>query len=284
MPRSVLLALAVAALAATAVTGAAVPASAARAANPYCNVPVFFGLHGMGEGPPTSTNVGLSPELTGFDEKQNAITHGADYAALVPYTVVGVTDLDLLPSFSGVAYDVATLVSAVQNGEAALDQAFKNYISGCQINQLKIALVGHSMGAWVINKWLHDNPGEWIFIKAVVLYGDPCWVHGADSGLVRTAGIAGVAGLLGCMDASTYPYPAATPVYTPHFKSESWCVGGDPVCGGGYKANLAAQVGASIVCGFTDTACAHNWYRIGEPAESTLQNGAQFMVDEFAAG
>jgi hypothetical protein len=74
----------------------------------------------MGEGPPTSTTVNLSPELTGFDDDHNQIS-GAVYAALAPYTVVGVTDLDLLPSFSGVAYDVATLDAAVNNGEASLD-------------------------------------------------------------------------------------------------------------------------------------------------------------------
>jgi hypothetical protein len=140
------------------------------------------------------------------------------------------------------------------------------------------------MGAWVINKWLDDNPGDWIFIKAVVLYGDPCWLDGADKGLVRAAGIGGVAHLLGCMSAKTYPYPAPTPAYTPQFKTQSWCVGGDPVWGGGYKGNLAAQVGASIVCAFTDTKCAHNWYRTHGPAAAALKDGAQFVVSQLGVG
>ena len=56
------------------------------------------------------------------------------------------------------------------------------------MSQDKVALVGYSMGAWVINKWLADHPREWSMIKAVVFYGDPCWSHGSDVGLARGFG------------------------------------------------------------------------------------------------
>jgi predicted esterase len=281
--RSVFLSVAVFGLLASAVAGTAVPASAAPAANPYCNTPVFFGLHGVGEGP-SSTDSKLAPELTGFDDAQNQIS-GAVLADLVSYTTVSFSALDLLPDNPQLASDVYKAVTAVSNGVSQLDKYFNNWISGCQIDQPKIALVGYSMGAWVINDWLDHNPGDWIYIKAVVLYGDPCWIDGADKGLVRAAGIAGVAGLVGCMSARTYPYPAATDVYTPHFKTQSWCVGGDPVCGGGFKGKLAKMVKGGLGC-LADTKppytrCPHYWYRTGEPAAVTLKDGAQLVVSQL---
>jgi predicted esterase len=279
-PRSVLLCLAVAALLASTLAITAPPTAAAAAANSYCNVPVFFGLHGMGEGP-SKTVPAISPELMGFDYEQNQIS-GAVLNDPVPYTTVTASLWDLLPTATHVATDVAKLLAAVNNGESALQTAVSDWISGCQLSQLKIALVGYSMGAWVINKWLNDHPGDWIFIKAVVLYGDPCWKDGADKGLVRLAGGDGVADLIGCSSAKTYPYPAPQGIFTTvPFEMQSWCAYHDPVCGGGYAGKLTAQVPAAVVCIFSNSSCPHNIYQVGRAGAVTLKDGAKFVVKQL---
>jgi len=68
----------------------------------------------------------------------------------------------------------ATLAKAVQDGENALQEELTSYTQGCTPSQDKIVLVGYSMGAWVINKWLVDYSSEWKMIKGVLMYGDPC--------------------------------------------------------------------------------------------------------------
>jgi hypothetical protein len=285
--RSVFLGVALVTLLLSTLAATAPPIAAATrsaAASSCDTTPVFFGLHGMREGPnaPGGTTYKLSPEIQGLDYEQNLIS-GAVLDDLVPYTTVDPSLWDLIPpTATHVAEDVAKLLLAVNDGENALQNALMSYIKGCTLGQVKIALVGYSMGAWVINMWLNDNPGEWILIKAVVLYGDPCWIHGADKGLVRAAGVAGVADIVGCSSAKAYPYPAPRGIYTKvPFLTQSWCVGGDPVCGGGYAGNLAPMVPVAVACVPSNSSCPHNWYQLHKPAEVTLKYGAQFVVKQL---
>src|ERR1700722_14299848 len=75
--RSVLIGIALMALLVSTFAAGASPAGGPSATNPYCNTPVFFGLHGMGEGP-SNTIPAVSPEIQGFDYEQNLIS-GAVY-------------------------------------------------------------------------------------------------------------------------------------------------------------------------------------------------------------
>ncbi|HUK68825.1 MAG TPA: cutinase family protein [Streptosporangiaceae bacterium] len=275
--RSALLGVALAALLTTLPATAPPAAAAARsaAANLCDTTPVFFGLHGMGEGP-SDTVSAPSPEIQGFDYEQNVIS-GQVLVWPVPYTTVTASLWNLLnPPID----DVAQLLAAVNDGESALQSALTSYIKGCtSLAQVEVALVGYSMGAWVINKWLNDNPGEWHLIKAVVLYGDPCWIDGADRGLVRAAD---VADLVGCSSAKTYPYPAPTGIFTKvPFLTQSWCAYHDAVCGGGDASNLAAQVPGAVTCIFSNSSCPHNQYKVGYEGDGTLKAGAQFVVNQL---
>ena len=248
------------ALVTSALPGSAATARPAAAESCGTMTPVFFGLHGMGEGPSLNISA-VSPELESFDTDQNAIS-GAVGAVPVSYTTV-------YPNAWGIA---ATLFGGLYNGEWALQDVIKAYTKGCSASQDKIALVGYSMGAWVINKWIMDHPQERAMIKAVVLYGDPCWVHGNDQGLARL-----FLGGFGCMPAADYPYPAPNsgarmpPV-------QSWSMPHDPVSGWGWAGhasskNKNAQFQAAQKC--TDVAtCTHLDYT----GSTEIYEGAQFVV------
>jgi hypothetical protein len=253
-------------------TGPRATAAVSSCAN---TVPVFFGLHGMAEGPPTSKTVGLSPEIKGFDYEQNLIS-GRVLVYPVSYTVLTASVWDLLRS---PATNAAELMAAVNNGESHLQSDLAAYTKGCSLAQDRVALVGYSMGAWVINKWMIDHPKEWKMIRAVVLYGDPCWINGTDEGLVRQDIDAGATAVSGCTRDGTYPYPAARSKVP--FPMESWCAAGDPVAGCGFNGDLFSQVAAAVVCVFNDTSCPHNWYRVGGPAEAALRSGARFVVNRL---
>ena len=243
------------------VTGA-LPASAVtlRSAAPPkpCTVPVFFGLHGMGEGP--SLNISTtSPELGSFDDAQNAIS-GAVFIAPVSYTTVYPNALSVITSLYG----------ALINGENSLQADITSYSKGCSVSQDKIALVGYSMGAWVINKWIVDHPLEWPMIKAVVLYGDPCWVYGKDQGLVRE-----YAGGHGCMPAKSYPFPVKVGSLVP-FPTESWSAYKDPVSGSNWAGQKSPQLKAAENCTNPKT-CTHLDYT----GSSAIKGGAQFVVSKL---
>ena len=111
------------------------------------------------------------------------------------------------------------------------------------MSQDKIALVGYSMGAWVINKWIVDHPLEWDMIKAVVLYGDPCKVNGKDKGLVRE-----FAASYGCVPAKDYPYPLPGGTTAVPFPVQSWTMPRDPVAGAGWagKTQRPDQSGGAL--------------------------------------
>lgn len=229
--------------------------------------PVFFGLHGMAEGP-SSTISTISPEIESFDTDQNAIS-GAVLNDPVPYPTV-------YPN----AWSVATsLYPSLNAGENALQSYITGYTAGCSSSQDKIALVGYSMGAWVINKWLTDPKyrSEWSMIKAVVLYGDPCYTGGFfDDGLARLFAFS-----YGCMPSSHYPYPKAR-AHVP-FQVQTYSLAYDPVSGedwhgGNPLTNVLkeAQLAAAVTCTNPAT-CSHLDYT----GNTEIYEGALFVVSRL---
>jgi hypothetical protein len=243
----------------------ALPASAATVRpgmTATCDTtPVFFGLHGMGEGP-SSANPN-SKEMLSFDTDQNAIS-GAVLFAPVTYPDV---DASNWPSL------FVPGLGAVLIGEHNLQTDIKNYTAGCSNSQDRIALVGYSMGAWVINKWIMDNPLERFMIKAVVLFGDPCWVNGKDKGLVRRSPVAGG---VGCMPAPDYPYPVPGGTTANPFPVQSWTMPNDPVTGAGWGGKtFTAQLSAAVNC--VKNHCSHLDYT----GSTEIYQGAQFVVSQL---
>lgn len=280
--RSVLLGLALAALLVSTLAATGPPAAAATATGTDCGLPVFFGLHGMAEGPsdsnPTGNPTGNSPEIDDFGKALNLITGPTRpvYEIPVPYTTVYASKWDALT-----AVNAGPLTDAVKDGEKRLQHDVDDWTAGCQLSQDRIALVGYSMGAWVINKWLKDNPGEWIKISAVVLYGDPCWNQGADQGLARyTLPPLHLTMTRGCSPAANYPYPAPDTTTLVNFTTASVCLQWDPICGGGYANNKGLQLKVAENCK-PDSGCTHLDYTFGAPSGGVIYDGAKFVVQHL---
>jgi hypothetical protein len=231
-----------------------------------------LGLHGMGEGPdPAKPFLAISTLIEDLDGAQNAIS-GAVLNDPVPYESVSATDWKTL------THPSRTLEGAVKDGETNLQNVLTSYTLGCRTSQDKIVLVGYSMGAWVINKWLMDHRSEWSMVKGVLLYGDPCWSSGSDVGLARAFGAPG------CMSAKSYPAPVAGNAF--RIPVRSWCAGGDGVCGGGFKAkgdptNRTTELLAALNCAVGY--CHHFDYWYGGASSSDLVAGAKFMVQWLGA-
>ena len=152
------LALAALLVSALAATGSPAMAAASSCAN---TGPVFFGLHGMYEA--VHHRPAKFPGDPGLRLRAESFS-GAVLNDPVPY-----------PTATASLPDLINLVSFVKTGENNLQSYLAAWTKGCTTAQDKVALVGYSMGAWVINKWLKDHSSELSMIKAVALYGDPCW-------------------------------------------------------------------------------------------------------------
>jgi predicted esterase len=261
--RSAFLGMTLAALLAAALVASGPPATAATkaAANPNCGAPVMFGLHGMGEGPSGKISK-LSPEISDFDAAQNLIS-GAVLMVYVPYPTVYANGWDVLDTVNK-----GPLTTAVQTGISHLQSDVAAWAKGCPVSKDKIALVGYSMGAWVINEWLIDHPGEVAMIKAVALFGDPCWNYHLDRGLARIF-------TLTC--SLNYPY----------LPDRTWtaCLNFDPVCGGSFKEGLLGTTSAELqlteaaLC--TKTSCPHLHYTDGAPSSGYIMEAARFVVQRL---
>jgi hypothetical protein len=109
-------------------------------------------------------------------------------------------------------------------------------------------------------------------IKAVVLYGDPCWVNGNDQGLARL-----FVSSDGCMPARDYPYPLPGGTTANPFPVQSWTMSRDPVTGSGWAGasglNRFSQLEAAINCSNAAT-CSHLDYT----GDTEIYEGAQFVV------
>ena len=118
--RSVLLGVALAALLVSTLVATGRPAAAAARSSSCDTTPVFFGLHGMGEGPsPTKPKQkDWSKLILDFDQAQNNIS-GAVPVAPVSYTTVTAKNLNILK----IRRSSGPLANAVQNGEATCSPA-----------------------------------------------------------------------------------------------------------------------------------------------------------------
>jgi predicted esterase len=266
--RSTRLMLAIAAvLALASMTLPASAATAAPAAPAACDTtPVFFGLHGMGEGPDSAKlfKPHRSTEMLDFDHQQNQVS-GKVLFAPITYPRV---DPDKWRS-------LLSTPSAVKAGVTALNTAITDYTAGCKASQDHIALVGYSMGAWVINLWLIGHPKKWNLIKAVVLFGDPCYKSGISKGLVRRSAVWGT-----CMPARSYPLPASTGVPAT-LKAKSYTEPQDPVSGRGWGLDpRAAQLLAAVRCLANN--CSHLHYatdpQAGASSAPLIAAGVRFVV------
>ncbi|MFF7780467.1 cutinase family protein [Streptomyces tanashiensis] len=105
----------------------------------------------------------------------------------------------------------------VDVGVAAIQKAMDRAVRSC--SSTRFVLVGYSLGAWVVDKFLVTDPHRGQLVRAAQLYGDPqWWAPGEGKGLA----VAFNRGLR-----TSYP-PSAD-------KVQSLCNPRDPVCGTGYR-------------------------------------------------
>lgn len=259
---------AVAVAAAAALTVAvSVPAAHANtiktAAESCDDSPIIFGLHGVNEGP-SSTVKTESPTLQSFNSDLEDDSDEELALTSVPYPTV----------YTNQWRSVASMLTVLNIGEVDLQADINAYINRTCSQDRKIALVGFSFGAWIINDWMMNHKSEWGDIKAVTLFGDPCWRSGlTNEGLVRLFG-SGIA----CTPFLFYPYPSA---HTP-FKAVSYSLKLDPVSGESWNgaANAAfgaAQLAAALVCKPAGKICPHLDY----PGTPTVNDGAELVVSKI---
>jgi hypothetical protein len=234
----------------------------------------------MGEGP-SSTIAGTSATIAytfsafSSDTASRGVT-GVKASAFA-YPTLSVTDI---MSVTGL-YDIR---STVTNAAAALTANLQEISAQCP--STPVLLAGYSMGAWIINNMLSvmsKNPGKWDNIKAVLLYGDPCWYNSSG----KYQGLAREEYADTCGTASTYPYPASSA--TVPFKVETLCYGNDPVCGQGFAGDaflpaFEKQIAfAANNCNYTPSAttygkCPHFYYEVGGPKNGATAEGASFLA------
>jgi hypothetical protein len=245
-----------------------------------CPAAELVGLHGVGEGPSSSmstTSTTIAETFSAFktDTTSRGVT-GVQTSAL-GYPTISRSDI---MSVSGI-YDAET---TVLNTAVTLNAVLQAFNSQCP--RTPVLLAGYSMGAWIINNMLStmsSDPGAWDNIKAVMLYGDPCWYNnsGKYQGLAREE-LADTCGI-----APTYPYPASSS--TLPFKVESLCYGNDPVCGQGFTSSLILPAVdyqitfAGNNCNYTPNnttygKCPHFYYEVGGPTKGATAQGASFLA------
>ena len=244
------------AIVALALTTNALPASAATARSEAtktatstdCQDWYVLGLHGLGEGPSSSTDTNISTELTRFasDLKTDGPTYGYAVEENVPYPTIS-------PSWQDAAgvFNQGPLWQNVQQGVADLQAAVTKLTSTCPGSL--ISLFGYSEGAWIINVWEQKYPDEATQIYSAGLIGDPCYVDSiGDAGLAR-------------LFTNTCGSPADYIVGETNIQpTNTDCLNYDPVCGvrylGSNSDTLAlAQLVTAVTCTLSN-GCPHFLY------------------------
>jgi Cutinase len=261
-------------IAATACT-AGVSVSAAHAstttASAKCNnVPVVYLVHGIEQGPTVSApQLSRSPELESFVDDMDEDEDAPRFAwQTVAYPAASVFNL------------VATWDTYMNDGERNLQAEITSWNNRTCAGDRHIALVGYSMGAWVIDKWIIDHKSEWGEVKAVSLFGDPCWTSPKyNAGLTRL-----YLASYGCPSTKYYPYPAARSSVP--FPISSYSLNKDPISGQGFSAhltvlNLDNQLASALAC-FDTATCPHLDYQNGQIGADAVESGAGFVVQHLA--
>lgn len=228
-----------------------------------CPAAEIIGVHGTSEGP-SNTDSTDSPEIKATfaafaaDEKKLG-EHGA---RMEYYSYPTVTFAEYLPA------NWLALRTAIHDYAGELKAELEAFSRSC--SDTPISLVGYSLGALLIDNMLSSHSGEWSFIDAIELYGDPCWYnpHGNYRGLARYAATAGLRP--GCFPEDAYPLmsPAGS-----HFAVESLCISGDPICGQGWPTyEIGGQIIAAALCGLDK--CPHLSYSV-----ASVGDGADFLAE-----
>ncbi|MGP3638380.1 cutinase family protein [Streptomyces sp. 24-1644] len=187
---------------------AAAPATASQPPPP-ARCPVhFLGLHGLDE-QSDLTSPTINATWKAF---QSAVTAKAlpPKRDSIAFPKVARNEFLAKNSVIGIEPDVNVGVAAIQK---AMDRAVRSCSS------TRFVLVGYSLGAWVVDKFLVTDPHRRQLVRAAQLYGDPQWrAPGKGKGLA----VAFNRGL-------RTPYPPSAD------KVQSLCNQRDPVCGTGYR-------------------------------------------------
>ena len=184
----------------------------------------LLGLHGMSQGPASSTDYTTSQEIVAvrqaFDNA-SAANKKAEFLN-IPYPTTGIWDLANPVTNRYIQSDVAKGATALHNEITTLTKA-----SRCST----FSLIGYSEGAWVIDLWLYEYNGDTKNVKDIAMLGDPWWyqVHNgvAAKGIARLFNLA-------------YTAPP-WPVQNTPYAVVSLCNVGDPICGEGFT-NPAKQI------------------------------------------
>jgi cutinase len=239
--------------------------SALSAPASFCPAAEIIGVHGTGEGPGPDGKP-LSPEIkatfAAFTADERTLGEHSARLEYYPYPALGLTDY--LPA------GWPTVLETVSGYADHLEAELKEFSRACP--RTPVSLIGYSLGALLVNGMLSAYRDEWNHIKAVELYGDPCWYnpHGGYRGLARYAAAAGIR--LGCFPPDAYPYPRESPAGFP-FVTQSLCNHTDPVCGQGWPPYaIGAQLAAAALCPLDR--CPHLSY-VGTAASE----GAKFLAE-----
>ncbi|MGH3252930.1 MAG: cutinase family protein [Trebonia sp.] len=238
---------------------------------PKCSTkPVVYYVHGIGQGPTVShPQLSQSATLDTFNQDLGETIYSYTYTAK-PVLYPAADGFNLLGTWDTYMNDgVRNLQSAITRGNNAT----------CAANR-HIVLVGYSMGAWVIDKWLQQHKSNWKEVAAVALYGDPCWTSSGDNeGLTRLSLLS-----YGCPPGKDYPAPAAKSSVP--FPIRSYSLNKDPVSGQGFQgggahlANRAKQLAAAGVC-LSSRTCPHLDYQLGYSGATLVEEGATFVAGQL---
>jgi hypothetical protein len=234
---------------------------------PTCPAALVVGLHGVSEGPsPTISKVSvtISDTFSAFKTAAALLHRRGESVDAYAY--------DTFPVSAFAAKDkkhlllaLNDLVKKVDQTALGLETQLKAISTACP--STSISLVGYSMGAWIVNDMLSSYTAEWPHIKAVVLYGDPCWRNKSGSYI----GLARYEPDIGCMAAASYPLP----VSKAPFRATSLCLTADPVCGEGL-ANIVDQLAGVQSC--LKGKCQHFSYGDGFPEKGGAVNGGKYLA------
>ena len=234
----------------------------------YSTKPIVYYVHGIGQGPTVShPQLSQSAELSTFDQDLSETIGNWTYTAK-PVLYPAADGFNLLGTWDTYMND------GVRNLQSDITQGNSSTCSGDR----HIALVGYSMGAWVVDKWLQQHKNEWNEVTAVALYGDPCWISsGHNEGLTRLFLLS-----YGCPPSKDYPDPAAKSSVP--FPVESKTLNLDPVSGDGFHGGLGdlreVQLAAAIACVSART-CPHLDYQYGYSGAALVNDGATLVADQL---
>jgi hypothetical protein len=242
-----------------------------KPAAPACSTkPIIYYVHGIGQGPTVSApQLAKSATLESFNEDLSALIYGYTYTAKpVLYPAASVFNL-------GATWDTY-MNDGVRNLQSDVAQGDKATCAGDR----HIVLVGYSMGAWVVDKWLQQHRNEWGEVAAVTLFGDPCWTSSGDNeGLTRL-----FLGSYGCPSGKTYPYPVAKGSVP--FPVASYSLNKDPVSGLGFGGgslhlvNKSKQLAAATAC-VSSKICPHLRYQLGQSGAALVEQGVTLVANQL---